>query len=66
MVTMTEKSTGRTTYFYCYNPRLRKFLGQNGLRWNRSDVHYHTGRTFWIFERNEELSRLIDLYSEEK
>lgn len=56
----------RTTYFYCYNPKVRKFLGLAGLRWEWKGVHDNTKRTYWTFERSEELDRLITRYQNEK
>lgn len=55
----------RTAYFYCYNPKLRKFLGLSGLRWAYKGFNNKTHKYYWTFERNEELNNLIKVYKME-
>lgn len=49
--------------FYCYNPKLRKYLDQNGTRWIEKGVHFKTGNPFWVFERSTRLSSLLDEFT---
>ena len=51
--------------FYCYNPKLRKFLDQNGTRWVDKGIHYKTNRTYWVFERSARLGGLLERYKED-
>lgn len=64
MVTMQkeESEIKKVAYFFCYNPRLRKYLSQNGLTWIGKDIHGETGKTYWMFAQSEELSHLILKY----
>lgn len=52
----------RVTYFYCYNPLLRKFLGQRGMRWNYKGFNKKSEKYYWTFEESEKLSKLIEEY----
>lgn len=51
------------TYFYCYNPRLRKFLNQNGLTWLERGVNENSESPYWTFWQSERLSELIKDYN---
>ncbi|MDW0112180.1 hypothetical protein QT711_03215 [Sporosarcina saromensis] len=57
-----EMNVERVTYFYCYNPKLRKYLGLNGLRWGYKGFNQAIKKYYWTFEENEELSKLIEKY----
>lgn len=53
----------RVTYFYCYNPKLRKFLGENGLSWIDRDINPSNGFPYWTFAQSTQLGRLIKEYN---
>lgn len=61
-----QEEMKKVSYFYCYSPRLRKFLDQNGTRWVGRDVHHKTKKTFWVFEQSTRLSNLLIQYNKEK
>lgn len=67
MVTIIKAKTEikQTGYFYCYNPKLRKFLGLADLRWEKRGVHKYTGRTYWTFKHSDKLNELIQDYKKE-
>lgn len=48
--------------FYCYNPKLRKFLGLAGLRWNEKGFHENTKSYYWTFSKNNKLDELLKEY----
>ena len=45
--------------FFCYKPKLKKHLMDKGHRYIFVDVNKE-GKTFWLFERTNELTRHID------
>jgi len=69
MVTMQperyEMKTEEMTFFYCYNPKLRKFLGLSNLRWEKRGINENTGRTYWTFKHSDKLNELIQQYKKE-
>lgn len=52
-------------FFYCYNPKLRRFIHENGIKWIDKGINKNSGYMRWIFERSEELDRLIIRYKNE-
>lgn len=63
MVAMRENTeVDRTTYFYCYSARMRKFIDQNGYSWTSRGTSISSGRTYWTFEHSDKLDRLITQY----
>lgn len=48
--------------FYCYSPRLRKFLDQNGTSWVNKGTHEVSNKPFWVFEQSTRLGELLEKY----
>ena len=51
-------------FFYCYSMNLKKFLMDNGMRYDLVANNPNNNKLFFRFERNEELCRLIDKWAE--
>ena len=49
----------KSKLFFCYKPKLKKHLMDKGHRYIFVDVNKE-GKTFWLFERTDELTRHID------
>ena len=49
----------KSKLFFCYKPKLKKHLMDKGHRYIFVDVNKE-GKTFWLFERTNELTRHID------
>lgn len=50
-------------FFYCYSVNLKKYLMNNGLRYDVVAVNPNSNKTFWRFERNEVLDDLLTQWS---
>lgn len=48
--------------YYCYSPKLRKFLGLSGLRWGKKGFNEDTKSYYWTFNKTETLYRLLEEY----
>ena len=49
----------KSKLFFCYKPKLKKYLMDKGHRYIFVDVNKE-GKTFWLFERTNELTQHID------
>ena len=49
----------KSKLFFCYKPKLKKHLMDKGHRYIFVDVNKE-GKTFWLFERTNELTKYID------
>ena len=49
----------KSKLFFCYKPKLKKHLMNKGHRYIFVDVNKE-GKTFWLFERTNELTKHID------
>ena len=49
----------KSKLFFCYKPKLKKHLMDRGHRYIFVDVNKE-GKTFWLFERTDELTKHID------
>ena len=49
----------KSKLFFCYKPKLKKHLMDKGHRYIFVDINKE-GKTFWLFERTDELTRHID------
>ena len=49
----------KSKLFFCYKPKLKKHLMDKGHKYIFVDVNKE-GKTFWLFERTNELTRHID------
>lgn len=47
-------------FYYCYNTHAKKYLMDRGFRYILVNVNTNSGRKFWMFERTEELSNILD------
>ena len=55
----------KSKLFFCYKPKLKKHLMDKGHRYIFVDVNKE-GKTFWLFERTNELTRHIDEFYDMK
>ena len=53
-------------YFYCYSMNLKKFLMDNGLRYEWVDTNPKYNKLYYKFERTEELNYLLTQWSKGK
>lgn len=52
-------------YFFCYSPTLSKFLhSKKGFSFICMAKNVKDDRTFWLFERGEELNKALTEYKE--
>ena len=49
----------KSKLFFCYKPKLKKHLMDKGHRYIFVDVNKE-GKTFWLFESTNELTKHID------
>ena len=49
----------KSKLFFCYKPKLKKHLMDKGHRYIFVDVNKE-GKTFWLFEKTDELTKHID------
>lgn len=51
--------------FFCYSINLYDFLkNEKGFAYLLTANHIHTGKQFWIFNKNDELGKALDEYRE--
>ena len=50
----------KSKLFFCYKPKLKKHLMDKGHRYIFVDVNKE-GKTFWLFERTNELTKGIEI-----
>ena len=43
-------------YFYCYSPRLKRFLIENGFSYICTGQNQKSGALFWLFDSTDELN----------
>lgn len=53
-------------FFYCYSSTLMHFLKASGIRYKYKTTHNRTGNRMWVFNRDKELSDLLDEYDARK
>lgn len=46
-------------YYYCYSYNQKKFLIDNGEYSIVKGIHPTTHKQYWVFERNDNLDRLL-------
>ncbi|GAB7388422.1 hypothetical protein BSNK01_22590 [Bacillaceae bacterium] len=51
-------------YFFCYDPRLAKFLIENNIKYITKAIHPGNLKIFWLFEQTEMLSEQIKRFKE--
>lgn len=52
----------RGKFYYCYDVNIKKFLMNKGYKYLLIAMHPETYKKFWLFERNDELTKCIDEY----
>ncbi|KMM54616.1 hypothetical protein ACH95_19775 [Bacillus glycinifermentans] len=52
--------------FYCYSTTLMHFLKANGRRYKFTKLHPRTNNRMWVFDRDADLSALLDEYDDRK
>lgn len=52
-------------YYKCFSINLLRFIKVHGIRPVSKGVHPN-GKSFWIFEMNEELSKVLTTWTENK
>ena len=51
--------------FFCYSINLYDFLkNKKGFAYLLTANHIHTGKQFWVFNKNDELLEALDEYRE--
>lgn len=53
-------------YYKCFSYNLKKFIGVHGIKPLSSGVHQETGKTYFVYEMNQELSRILTIWTENK
>jgi hypothetical protein len=49
-------------YFYCYSWNLKEFLNSNNEVSIVSGLHPNTKKKYWVFERNNNIDRLLSVW----
>lgn len=52
--------------YICYSLPQRKFLSDNGVRYEIGGKSIKTDCPFWVYERNEKLDNLLNEWSKNK
>ena len=53
-------------YFYCYSPRLKSRLLDEGERFICVGINEKSGRKFWLFETTDKLNDVLNTWRREK
>lgn len=53
----------KSKVFICYSVPLLLFLLQNNIKYEVIGLHPKTKKTFWVFIKNKELSRVLSLWN---
>ena len=53
-------------YFYCYSPKLKGRLLNEGERFICVGINENTGKKFWLFEQSEKLSEVLTEWKQRK
>ena len=56
----------KTGFYYCYSYPLKNFLITNGLRFVIKGIHPETQKRYWIFQRDEQLDKLLGQWQSQK
>lgn len=49
----------QSKYFFCYSINLFRFIRDRGICYISKGINPSTNKTFWLFERNEDLNNLL-------
>lgn len=55
-----------TKLYCCYSLNLRKYLYENGMRYEVAALNPNSKSLFWIYVKNENLDRLLNEWSANK
>jgi len=55
-----------TDYFYCYSPRLKDRLLDEGERFICVGLNENTRKKFWLFENTPKLAEVMGVWRREK
>jgi hypothetical protein len=59
-----ENEFSKDDLFYCYSPKLKKFLCQvKNISYIGKGINSDTNKTYWLFIRNKELNISLDEWS---
>ena len=50
-------------FYRCFSGKLKKFLLEKNINYILRAKDYYTDKTFWLFERNAKLSKVLDEWS---
>ncbi|WP_404354612.1 hypothetical protein [Exiguobacterium aurantiacum] len=53
-------------YYRCFSINMLRFIRAHGIEPVSKGVHPVTARTFWLFEMDAELSRILKTWSKNK
>lgn len=59
LLNIEGESEMRKGNYNCFSYKQRQYLLENGLEPIHEMIHSSTKRTFWIFERNDHLDKLL-------
>lgn len=57
---------GKSDVYSCYSPRLHDFLEENGICNFDEFTNIHTHKKCWVYDVNNDLGRLLTLWSNSK
>lgn len=50
-------------FFYCYSPKLRRFLTDSGVNWTDRGINETSGHPFWVFAKDSRLDVALKEYN---
>lgn len=50
----------KNKYFFCYSINLFRFIRSKGVKYISKGINPSTNKTFWLFEKTEELSQVLE------
>lgn len=57
-----NKNNEQDKYFYCYSPKLRRFITSNGISWVDKGINENSGYPYWMFTRGTLLNKIVQKY----
>jgi len=52
--------------YMCYSPVLQQYIRDEGIRYLFAFKHNETKKNCWVYEMNDDLSKVLKKYSDEK
>lgn len=56
----------KVKYYKCFSPNLKRFIDVHGVRYLSKGTHHETGKTFFVYEMNNELSNILTAWTKNK